>query len=178
AGILLAALTTAGWLSLITWSAADPSLTHAAGGATRNWMGPLGAIFSDLLLQSIGLAAIFGMVIAAFWSAELILRRRLLEARWRIMIAPFALLILAGAMASLPPPSSWPLHHVLGGAFGGMVLALASSGFAIVNPGRAGFVAGLLLFVGGMCALSAALGLTQREYALLWQRVPRAEPSV
>src|SRR5688572_17111754 len=107
AGILLAALTTAGWLSLITWSAADPSLTHAAGGATRNWMGPLGAIFSDLLLQSIGLAAIFGMVIAAFWSAELILRRRLLEARWRIMIAPFALLILAGAMASLPPPSSW-----------------------------------------------------------------------
>ncbi len=178
AGILLAALTTAGWLSLITWSAADPSLTHAAGGATRNWMGPLGAIFSDLLLQSIGLASIFGMVIAAFWSAELILRRRLLEARWRIMVAPFALLILAGAMASLPPPSSWPLHHGLGGAFGGMVLKLASSGFAIINPGRAGFVAGLLLFAGGMCALSAALGLTQREYALLWQRDPHAEPSV
>jgi DNA segregation ATPase FtsK/SpoIIIE, S-DNA-T family len=178
AGVLLAALTAAGWLSLITWSAADPSLTHSAGGATRNWMGPLGAIFSDLLLQSIGLAAIFGMVIMTFWSAELILRRRLLEARWRIMIAPFTLLILAGALASLPPPASWPLHHGLGGAFGGMVLKLASSGFAIINPGRAGLVAGLMLFAGGMCALSAALGLTQREYALLWQRDPRAGPSV
>src|SRR5690606_26303914 len=145
AGILLAALTTAGWLSLITWSAADPSLTHAAGGATRNWMGPLGAIFSDLLLQSVGLAAIFGMVIVTFWSAELILRRRLIDARWRIIIAPFALLVLAGALSSLPVPSSWPLHHSLGGAFGGMVLKLASSGFALINPGRAGLVAGLML---------------------------------
>ncbi|MFN3743217.1 MAG: DNA translocase FtsK 4TM domain-containing protein [Hyphomicrobiaceae bacterium] len=178
AGVLLAALTAAGWLSLITWSAADPSLTHAAGGITRNWMGPLGAIFSDLLLQSIGLAAIFGMVIMTFWSAELILRRRLIEARWRMMVAPVALLILAGALASLPPPASWPLHHGLGGAFGGMVLKLASSGFAIINPGRAGLVAGLVLFAGGMSALSAALGLTLREYALLWQRDPRAEPSV
>jgi S-DNA-T family DNA segregation ATPase FtsK/SpoIIIE len=178
AGVLLAALTAAGWLSLITWSAADPSLTHAAGGATRNWMGPLGAIYSDLLLQSIGLAAIFGMVIMTFWSAELILRRRLIEARWRIMIAPVALLILAGALASLPPPARWPLHHGLGGAFGGMVLKLATSGFAIINPGRAGLVAGLVLFAGGMSALSAALGLTLREYALLWQRDPRAESSV
>jgi len=178
AGFALAALTAAGWLSLMTWSAADPSLTHAAGGATRNWMGPLGAIVSDLLLQSIGLAAIFGMVIASFWSAELILRRRLLDARWRIMIAPFALLILAGSLASLPPPSSWPLHHGLGGAFGGMVLKLGSTGFAYINPARAGMVAGLLLFAGGMCALSAALGLTQRDYALLWQRDPNSEPSV
>jgi S-DNA-T family DNA segregation ATPase FtsK/SpoIIIE len=178
AGMALAGLTAAGWLSLISWSAADPSLTHAAGGATRNWMGPLGAIFSDLLLQSVGLAAIFGMVIVSFWSAELILRRRLLEARWRIMIAPFALLVLAGALSSLPPPASWPLHHGLGGAFGGMVLKLASSVFAMINPARAGLVAGLMLFAGGMCALSTALGLTQREYALLWQRDPRAEPSV
>jgi S-DNA-T family DNA segregation ATPase FtsK/SpoIIIE len=68
-GLVLAALTAAGWLSLMSWSAQDPSLTHAAGGATRNWMGPLGAIVSDLLLQSVGLAAIFGMVVASFWSA-------------------------------------------------------------------------------------------------------------
>lgn len=178
AGFVLAALTAAGWLSLMTWSAADPSLTHAAGGATRNWMGPLGAIVSDLLLQSIGLAAIFGMVVLSFWSAELILRRRLLDARWRIMLAPFALLILAGALSSLPPPASWPLHHGLGGALGGMILKFGAGALAFINPGRAGLVAGLLLFATGMCALSAALGLTQREYALLWQRDPRAEPSV
>src|SRR5690606_29906921 len=105
AGIVLAVLTAAGWLSLISWSAADPSLTHAAGGTTRNWMGPLGAIFSDLLLQSVGLAAIFGMVIPTFWCAELILRRRLIDARWRIIVAPFAVLLLAGALVALPPPA-------------------------------------------------------------------------
>jgi hypothetical protein len=178
AGLVLAALTAAGWLSLITWSAVDPSLTHAAGGATRNWMGPLGAIVSDLLLQSIGLAAIFGMVVLSFWSAELILRRRLIDARARIMVAPFALLVLAAALASLPPPSSWPLHHGLGGALGGAGLKVVTGLFAFINPGRAGLVAGLLLFAIGMTALSAALGLTRRDYALIWQRDPRAEPSV
>jgi S-DNA-T family DNA segregation ATPase FtsK/SpoIIIE len=168
-GLALAVLTAAGWLSLMTWSAQDPSLTHAAGGTTRNWMGPFGAIISDLLLQSIGLAAIFGMVVVSFWSAELILRRRLLELRIRLIIAPVALLVLAGALASISAPASWPLHQGLGGAFGALVFKLVSSIFAQVNPGRAGLAAGLVMFAAGMCALSAALGLTQREYALLWQ---------
>jgi S-DNA-T family DNA segregation ATPase FtsK/SpoIIIE len=174
-GIALAVLTAAGWLSLMTWSAQDPSLTHAAGGATRNWMGPFGAIVSDLLLQSIGLAAIFGMVVVSFWSAELILRRRLMELRIRLIIAPIALLVLAGALASVTAPASWPLHQGLGGALGALVFKLVSAIFAHVNPGRAGLAAGLVMFAAGMCALSAALGLTQREYALLWQPEPGAQ---
>jgi DNA segregation ATPase FtsK/SpoIIIE, S-DNA-T family len=168
-GMALAVLTAAGWLSLMTWSAHDPSLTHAAGGTTRNLMGPFGAIVSDLLLQSIGLAAIFGMVVFSFWSAELILRRRFLDLRIRLVIAPIALLILAGALASIAAPASWPLHQGLGGAFGALVFNLVSAIFSQVNPGRAGLAAGLVMFAAGMCALSAALGLTQREYALLWQ---------
>ena len=173
-GIALAMLTAAGWLSLMTWSAQDPSLTHAAGGTTRNWMGPFGAIVSDLLLQSIGLAAIFGMVVVSFWSAELILRRRLMELRIRLIIAPIALLVLAGALASVAAPASWPLHQGLGGALGALVFKVVSALFAQVNPGRAGLAAGLVMFAAGMCALSAALGLTQREYALLWQPEPGA----
>ncbi len=173
-GMALAVLTAAGWLSLMTWSAQDPSLTHAAGGTTRNLMGPFGAIVSDLLLQSIGLAAIFGMVVVSFWSAELILRRRLVELRIRLIIAPIALLVLAGALASVVAPATWPLHQGLGGALGALVFKLVSAIFAQVNPGRAGLAAGLVMFAAGMCALSAALGLTQREYALLWQSDPSA----
>jgi S-DNA-T family DNA segregation ATPase FtsK/SpoIIIE len=176
AGILLAVLTAAGWLSLMTWSAQDPSLTHAASGATRNWMGPIGAIVSDLLLQLIGLSAIFGMVVATFWSAELIMRRRFADLRVRLVLAPVALLILAGALASLPPPASWPLHQGLGGMIGSVVFNLVSGLLSHINAGRAGLAAGLVLFAAGMCCLSAALGLTQRDYALLWQSDPNADP--
>ena len=178
AGILLALLTAAGWVSLMTWSAQDPSLTHAASGATRNWMGPFGAIVSDLLLQLVGLSAVFGMIVATFWSAELILRRRFAEFRLRLIIAPIALLILAGALASLPAPQSWPLHQGLGGMVGSLVFNVVSGLLANINAGRAGLASGLVMFAAGMCCLSAALGLTQREYALLWQSDSNGEPHV
>jgi S-DNA-T family DNA segregation ATPase FtsK/SpoIIIE len=140
-------------------------------------MGPLGAIVSDLLLQSVGLAAIFGMVVASFWSAELIIRRRIADLNIRLIVAPVALLILAGALGSLAVPATWPLHHGLGGALGGLGYNIVSGLFAHINPGRAGLASGLILFAAGMCLLSSALGLTQREYALLWQRDPNATPS-
>ena len=58
-GWLLLAAALAGWLSPATWSAQDPSLTHATSSAARNWLGQPGAIVSDLLLQTLGFAAIF-----------------------------------------------------------------------------------------------------------------------
>ena len=47
AGGLLLAIIAVLWLSVMTWSVSDPSLTHATSGVTRNWLGPLGAIVSD-----------------------------------------------------------------------------------------------------------------------------------
>ena len=58
AGFVLAGIALLGWLSLISWSADDPSLTHATSGMARNWLGPLGAIVSDLMLQTLGFCAI------------------------------------------------------------------------------------------------------------------------
>jgi DNA segregation ATPase FtsK/SpoIIIE, S-DNA-T family len=50
-------------LSLATWHAADPSLNTAADLSlphpVRNWIGLFGAYISDLLLQSLGVAAFF-----------------------------------------------------------------------------------------------------------------------
>jgi DNA segregation ATPase FtsK/SpoIIIE, S-DNA-T family len=50
-------------LSLATWHAADPSLNTAAelsiSHPVRNWIGLFGAYLSDLLLQSLGVAAFF-----------------------------------------------------------------------------------------------------------------------
>jgi S-DNA-T family DNA segregation ATPase FtsK/SpoIIIE len=172
AGLGLMVLAAAGWLALATWSAQDPSLTHATSGLTRNWLGPLGAIVSDLLLQTLGFVAVLVFLGLAMAGLELLQHRRIAGLRLRMGLFPLAVLALAGAFGALPSPSSSPLNHGLGGIIGDIVFGAVSGVLAIVNPARAGAVTGLFLFAGGMCLLSSGLGLTQREWSLIWQPGP------
>ncbi|MFM9941317.1 MAG: DNA translocase FtsK [Hyphomicrobiaceae bacterium] len=174
AGLLLLLSAVVLWLSLATWSAQDPSLTHATSGLTRNWLGPLGAIVADLLLQTLGFAAIFVPLGLALPGLELYQHRRISGLKLRLGLFPVAILALAGAFGSLPAPGSWPLNHSLGGILGDMAFGAVSGLLAVINPARAGAASGLLLFAGGMCLLSSGLGLGQREWSLLWQSSPRA----
>jgi S-DNA-T family DNA segregation ATPase FtsK/SpoIIIE len=66
-GVLVLGGCAAGALSLLTWSAADPSLTHATSGPTHNLLGPLGAILADLLMHMVGLASVFVFLPPLFW---------------------------------------------------------------------------------------------------------------
>ena len=175
-GFGLAAVAFAGCLSLVTWSADDPSLTHATSGLTRNWLGPLGAIVSDLMLQTLGFAGVFAYVALAFVGSELILKQRVAGLRLRLWIMPLAVVTLAAALASLPALASWPLNHGLGGMVGDTTFRLLAGLLAMINPARAGMVTGFVMFTSGMCLFSAGLGLTQREWAILWQRSPGASP--
>ena len=168
-GWLLLAAALVGWLSLATWSAQDPSLTHATSSAARNWLGKPGAIVSDLLLQTLGFSAIFAFLGLAGPGFELVQHRRISGLKLRLGLFPAAVLALAGAFGSLPAPEVWPLSHGLGGILGDMVFGAISGLFAVLNPARAGVVTGLLLFAGGMCLLSSGLGLGQREWVLLWK---------
>lgn len=170
AGVVLAGLAAAGWLSLLSWSVHDPSFTHATNIATRNWMGPPGAVLADLMLQTLGLAAIFAFLACAGWAAELLLRERVPGWRFRAGLFPVALLALAAAFSSLPVPASWPLHNGLGGIFGDAVFGFVGGLFSIVLGARGGAFGGLLLFAGAACLLGTVLGVSQRELGLLWQR--------
>src|SRR5580658_3511367 len=62
-GLLLMLVSLLLLLSIATWHASDPSLNTATGEvgprAVHNWVGLFGAWLSDLLLQSIGIAAFF-----------------------------------------------------------------------------------------------------------------------
>jgi S-DNA-T family DNA segregation ATPase FtsK/SpoIIIE len=60
-GALLLASTVAIWASLVSWSVFDPSLTHTTAVAARNFAGPVGAIISDLLFQTLGFAAVVAL---------------------------------------------------------------------------------------------------------------------
>ncbi len=166
-GLAFGLVAAAGWLSLLTWSADDPSLTHAASGQTRNLLGPVGAIFSDLALQTLGFAAVLIFLGLAFAGGELVLKERLSRVKSRTAYLIGAIVVLAGALSSLPLPLNWPINHGLGGAVGDMVFNLVAGLTALPLPGRGGAVAGLLLFAGGMCLLSAALDIDRGDWKLL-----------
>ena len=171
-GFGLLALVVGLWFSLLTWSASDPSLTHATGGPARNALGPVGAIVSDLLLQTLGLGTALVLLAPMFWALELILGERVLRFRRKAAFFPLAILILAGALSALPVPSSWPLHHGLGGALGDVAYRLAANIFSVLNPDRASAAAGFLFFVTGFPALLYSIGIEMRELAVITMRGP------
>ena len=97
-GVLLA-VWTAFAFSLLTWSVTDPSLTHAASGGVRNWMGPVGAIVSDLLVQMLGLACIFAVLPPAYWAMQLLGQGSLPHSKTKLVCAPLAVVGLAQGLA-------------------------------------------------------------------------------
>jgi len=56
-GLLVLALATLLFLSLVSYRPTDPSLNTVGSGPVRNWIGPAGAYLSDFLLQIEGLSA-------------------------------------------------------------------------------------------------------------------------
>ncbi len=111
-------------VSLATWSVADPSLSHATDAPVHNWLGYPGAVVADLVMQLFGFA---GLVPAALLAAFAIRRLRgdvAGQAPWRILAGGAAMLLLAGAVASLPVVGTWPLPSGLGGALGDLILSL------------------------------------------------------
>ena len=167
AGAALASVALAGWLCLATWSTHDPSLTHATGGAVRNWLGPIGAIVSDLLLQTLGFAAVLAFLGFAAAGLELVMSEGLARIKQRLVLFPLAVVALAGALSALPTPATWPLRHGLGGLVGDALEGFATNGLSSLDPALAHLVAGLALFAVGMCLLSSGLALSYRHWLRL-----------
>ena len=166
-GMLLLLACTLLALSLMSWSVADPSLTHAASGTVRNWLGPLGAIVSDLLVQMLGLACIVSVLPPAFWALTLANQGFLAHPKRKLLYAPLAVLGLAVACSALPLWGSWPLHHGYGGALGDLAYSRFADLLAHVNAQRAGMAAGVFgLGLGGLC-LQRSFGLSRRDLATL-----------
>jgi len=168
-GMLVLLGCAAGGVSLLTWSAADPSLTHATSTATRNLLGPIGAILSDLVMQLLGLAGVFALLPPSFWALQLVTAQRLARLRSQLLLAPAAILLLAGAAAALPATAAWPLQHGYGGMLGDFGLGLMAGALALVNPHRSTAAAGLFYFAAGLTVLLGSLGLTRQDLKLIFQ---------
>lgn len=165
AGSLLLLVIAALWLSVMTWSVTDPSLTNATSESTRNLMGPLGAIVSDLFLQTLGAATLVILVVPLFWGLAMLRETKGGMAadspltKSQFVLFPIAALLLAGALSALPATANWPLHHGFGGIVGDSVFGVAERTFGFVNAARGGFAAGLVLALMGFLALGRATGV-------------------
>jgi DNA segregation ATPase FtsK/SpoIIIE, S-DNA-T family len=174
-GVMVLAGCAAGAVSLLTWTATDPSLTQVTSDPTRNLMGPLGAIFADLLMQMVGLAAVFALLPPLVWSLQLASEEHLSGLRLKVVLAPTSTLFLAGAFSALPRLGTWPLHHGYGGILGDFAVELLSGVLLGINPDRAWAAAGLFYLAGGLLVLVASLGLSQQDLKSLLRRDPRTQ---
>ncbi len=170
AGALLLAGVVAAWASLLTWSLTDPSLTHAADGSTRNLMGPVGAVFSDVMLTTLGFAAVFVLLAPMFWGIELMLAERILANRTKMALFPVSVFLVAGAFAAVPVTESWPFSSGFGGIVGDWLYQMATSLLALVGAEAARPVAGFVFFIVGFAALAHSVGLEREDLDRLVRR--------
>jgi S-DNA-T family DNA segregation ATPase FtsK/SpoIIIE len=166
AGLSLIALAVLGAIALATWSVQDPSLSHATQKPIHNLLSYPGAIFSDLAMQLLGLAAILLLVPEALLGWRLLTHRPVGE-KWRSLFWIPAIVLAAAFASTLPHIGAWPLPTGLGGVAGDAVLRLP----AMVFGAPLGWVARVLLGI--------ALGLVTAATLVVAARAPdRRERSV
>src|SRR5689334_10905472 len=128
AGLALITLALLGALALATWSVQDPSLSHATQKPIHNLLGYPGAIFSDLAMQLLGLAAILLLMPEALLGWRLLSHKTFGE-KWRSLFWILATFLGAALASTLPHVGSWPLPTGLGGVAGDAVLRLPAMAF-------------------------------------------------
>ncbi len=93
---------------------------------------------------------------------------RLDRPRPKLIMAPAAILLIAGALAALPQLPEWPIHYGMGGFLGYKVLNLASGVLGFINPARASLAASLIFLIFGVPLLTTSLGLTQQDIRMIF----------
>jgi DNA segregation ATPase FtsK/SpoIIIE, S-DNA-T family len=163
AGLALITLALLAAIALATWSVQDPSLSHATQTPVRNLLGFPGAIFSDLAMQLLGLAAI--MLLAP----EILLGWRLLSHRpvgekWRGIVWILATFFAAAFASTLPHLGSWPLPTGLGGVFGDALLRAPAFIFGAPLYGMGRLVAALLFGAATAVTFAVAVGIGKKQH--------------
>ncbi len=147
------------WLSLVTWSLTDPSLTHVTREPPTNLLGSFGAIISDLMLQTLGLASVVLLFAPMFWALDLALQGRLTKSSWKLLAFAGSILLLAGAFSVVPKFIDWPLHHGYGGIVGDGIATASSWAVQHVLPGYSSPISGLALLVLGVLMAGRSIGV-------------------
>ncbi|HKU54858.1 MAG TPA: DNA translocase FtsK 4TM domain-containing protein, partial [Rhizomicrobium sp.] len=108
AGLALLLAATLALLALLSYSADDASLNNANLRDAGNWLGPLGAVAADILLQIFGWAALAFLAPLFVWGARALRGRSIKYAMWRLLAWPLGTLTVAAGLGLLPPLAGLP----------------------------------------------------------------------
>ena len=156
-GLALITLSLLGALALATWSVQDPSLSHATQKPIHNLLGYPGAIFSDLAMQLLGLAAILLLVPEALLGWRLLSHKTFGE-KWRSLFWILTTFLGAAFASTLPHIGSWPLPTGLGGVAGDAMLRLPASIFGAPLGGITRFILCIVFGLATATTLLVAAG--------------------
>ena len=156
-GLLLFAGTSAALLALITYNSADASLDNATGAAPTNWLGSLGAVAADLMLQTFGIAALALLAPPAVWGVKALAGKPPPEATWRALSWPVGAILIAAGLGVLPAPLALPAGA--GGLIGIAAVGLAGHVGAVWHLPWFGIAVPLLLLAIGLPLSFIATGL-------------------
>ncbi|QQQ19908.1 DNA translocase FtsK 4TM domain-containing protein [Brevundimonas vitis] len=177
---LLAALLV---VALLSWNPADPSLNAVSGAAPTNWLGLNGALFADIFMQSLGLAAWpAALLILAFGLATAIgdsLQHRLKPTPLKSLAATGGVLALSAALSAAPQPAEWPLASGLGGLWGTGLTGLIVLGCKSLGIPGGALLSALIFLPLGLWGIGYAIGLrvSDIQEGLAWGRSLRVPPA-
>lgn len=151
--------------AVLTYRADDPSLNVATDEPARNLFGGPGALFADLLMQSIGAAAPVAMVAIFAAGAIRVARKRMTSGvrRDRLLAGTGAVALIAGAASSAPTPSFWPLATGFGGMLGDGISALLSTLYSLPGLPAANLFSAATCGIGGAAALAWAFSVKRDD---------------
>ncbi len=150
-------------LAVFSYNPVDASWNTAGEADLKNWAGAPGAVASDFLLQSFGLAAFPPLLILWIWGMRQIRSIRMLNGWLRALLLPLGLLLLSAALATLTPPDSWQFNSGLGGWAGQLILAQSLSLLSGM-PDYALALAGSFAGLGAVAVLALSSGLSLDEW--------------
>ena len=161
-GVLLCGIAIAGAVALASHNSTDPSFTTAAAGPPANWLGALGAYFSDLLLLLFGLGSVLFVPVVLLAGLRMTRAqppgrtgRALLLAGIAALLFGIALGLTSGSAVS-GLPSGWGGVVGLAVANGLETLVGLIPGHRFVQPTQVALM--LLLAAGGVAETYFALG--------------------
>lgn len=120
AGLALIALAAVSGAAILSYAPGDPSLNSATDNDPINLAGHWGAVFSDLVLQTVGYASLIAPACLAVWAAMILTHGTLARPVGRLGWLVLAIILGAVALAGIESPTGWPLAAGLGGVAGSL----------------------------------------------------------